>query len=162
MNYFYLDASAWVKRYHTESGPNLVNLLFKKAIEPQRIITSLWSLGETFAALNRIKNRFGIPGGEFSKIAFAFFTDCENLQLLPLGDSQLFNAILYIRKYNLNSADAYHLSTTLQLKKTLSTLNHKVIFIGADERLIKAIKGEGIDVFNPENDTATQLKTLLE
>lgn len=162
MNYFYLDASAWVKRYHTESGSDLVNLLFQKAIEPQRIVTSLWSLGETFAALNRNKNRFDIPEEKFDKIVFAFLTDCENLHLLPLSDNQLFKAIPYVRRYNLNSADAYHLSTILQLKETLSSLNHTVIFISADERLIKATKSEGIHIFDPENDTVSQIHSLLE
>ena len=71
MNYFYLDASAWVKRYHTESGSELINMIFQKVTGLQRIITSLWSFGETFATLIRNKNRFNIPEGEFNKIAFA-------------------------------------------------------------------------------------------
>ncbi len=28
MNYFYLDASAWVKRYHTEAGSDLITTLY--------------------------------------------------------------------------------------------------------------------------------------
>ncbi len=161
MNYFYLDASAWVKRYHTESGSDLIDLLFQKAAKPQRIITSLWSLGETFAALNRNKNRFNIPEEKFNKITFAFLTDCENLHLLPLSDNRLFETILHIKKYNLNSADAYHLSTVLQLKETLVLLNHTIVLISADERLIKSSESEGIHVFDPENDTVSQLQSLL-
>lgn len=161
MNYFYLDASAWVKRYHTESGSDLINILFQQTTKTQRIITSLWSLGETFATLNRNKNRFNIPEREFVKISSAFLTDCENIHLLPLSDSQLFKAIIHIEKYNLNSADAYHLSTALYLKETLSPFNHAIILISADERLLKATKDEGIHVFSPENDTLLQLQKLL-
>lgn len=161
MNYFYLDASAWVKRYHTELGSDLINALFWRTIKHQRIITSLWSFGETFAVLNRNKNRFNIPEREFNKISSAFLTECENIHLLPLNDDQLFKAVLYIRKYNLNSADAYHLSTILQLKETLASLNHAVILISADERLLKATKGEGISVFDPEHSTLSNLKNLL-
>lgn len=161
MNYFYLDASAWVKRYHTEAGSNWVDMFFDKATKPQRIITSLWSLGETFASLNRTKNRFNIPEEKFNKITFTIFTHCENIHLLPLSDNQLFNSVLYIKKFNLNSADAYHLSAILHLKETLASLNHTVILISADERLIKAAQREGIHVFDPENYTLSYLQSLL-
>ena len=161
MNYFYLDASAWVKRYHTELGSDLTNILFQRTIKHQRIITSLWSFGETFAVLNRNKNRFSIPEREFNKISSAFFTECENIHLLPLNDDQLFTSVIYVRKYNLNSADAYHLSTILQLKETLTSLKHTVILISADERLLKATKREGISVFDPEHDTLSKLKNIL-
>lgn len=161
MNYFYLDASAWVKRYHTELGSDLINVLFQKTIKHQRIITSLWSFGETFAVLNRNKNRFNIPERDFNKISSAFLTECENIHLLPLNDDQLFKAVVYISKYNLNSADAYHLSAILQLKETLASLNHTVILISADERLLKATKGEGIPIFDPEHDTFSKLKNVL-
>jgi len=72
LNYFYLDASARVKRYHTESGSDLINMIFQKTTGFQRIIPSLWSLGETFATLNRNKNRFNIPEEDFNKIALPF------------------------------------------------------------------------------------------
>jgi len=81
--------------------------------------------------------------------------------LLPLSDNQLFKALLYIRKYNLNSADAYHLSTVFELKETLVSINHSVTLISSDERLIRASKNEGIHVFDPENDTASHLQRLL-
>lgn len=162
MNYFYLDASAWVKRYHTEPGSDVINLLFQKAAKPQRIITSLWSLGETFAALHRNKNRFNVPEKEFNKIAFAFLTDCGNLHLLPLSDDQLFKTLFLIRKHNLNSADAYHLSTILHFKETLDSFNHSIILISADERLIKATNNEDVYAFDPEHDPVLQLHSLLE
>lgn len=161
MNYFYLDASAWVKRYHTESGAELINLLFEKTTGEQRIITSLWSLGETFASLNRTKNRFTVPEEDFNKIIFAFITDCENIHLLPLDDSRLFHALTYVRKYNLNSADAFHLSVVLELKDTFASLNCKIVMCSADERLIKASKSEGVHVFDPENDTVSSLQSLI-
>lgn len=161
MHYFYLDASAWVKRYHTETGSDLINVLFQKTSGLQKIITSLWSVGETFASLNRTKNRFNIPEEDFDKIIFTFFTDCENIHLLPLSDSQLFKSLLHVRKYNLNSADAFHLSVILELKDTLASLGHNIVLFSADERLIKASKGEAINVFNPENDTASHLQRLI-
>ncbi len=161
MNYFYLDASAWVKRYHTEPGSDLVNLLFQKATGLQ-LITSLWSLGETFASLNRNKNRFNIPEEDFDKVTFTFLSDCEDIHLLPLNDNQLFKSLLHIRKYNLNSADAYHLSAVLELKDTLTLLEHTITLISSDERLVKASKSEGIPVFDPEQDTASHLQRLLQ
>ena len=161
MNYFYLDASAWVKRYHSESGSDSIDLLFKQAIKPKRIVTSIWSLGETFATLNRNKNRFKITENDFNKIANAFLTDCEVIHLLPLSDDHLFKSIGYIKKYNLNSADAYHLSNTIDLKESLADLNYDIIFVSSDDRLIKSVKSEGLKVFNPENETAEYLTSFL-
>lgn len=161
MNYFYLDASAWVKRYHTEPGSELINILFQETSKVQRIITSLWSLGETFAALNRTKNRFKIPDKDFDKIIHAFFTDCENIHLLPLSDNELFKSLLHIRNYNLNSADAFHLSVALEFRETLSALKHTIVLVGADDRLIKASKKEAVNVFNPESGTVSHLRRLI-
>jgi len=162
LNYFYLDASAWVKRYHSELGSDIVDLLFKKATSPQKIITSIWSLGETFAVLNRNKNRFNITKKDFNKITSAFLADSEILHLLPLSDNHLFKSIEHINKYNLNSADAYHLSNTIYLKETLAQLNYNIVFVSADLRLIKSAKGEGLFVFNPESDANSHLLDLLK
>lgn len=161
MNYFYLDASVWVKQYHTEQGSNLINMLFQETAAEQKIITSLWSLGETFAALNRTKNRFNIPDKDFDKIILAFFTDCEHIHLLPLSDNELFKCLHHIRQYNLNSADAFHLSVTLDFRETLSALNHTIVMVSSDDRLIKASKKESVHVFNPETDSLSRLQLLM-
>lgn len=162
MTYFYLDASAWVKRYHTESGSEIIDIIFQKATKPQRIITSLWSFGETFATLNRNKNRFNIPEEDFMNISSAFLTDSKNLHLLPLNDNQIFESIIHIKNYNLNSADAYHLSTIIHLKETLSSLDHTIMLISSDQRLLKSTKSEGLKTFDPENSTITQLHALFK
>ena len=103
-----------------------------------------------------------MPEEDFKKISCAFLTDCEVLHLLPSSDIHLFKAILYVKKYNLNSADAYHLSNTIYLKDTLTPLNNNVTLISTDKRLIKATKSEDINVFDPENDTIDNLSKLLD
>ena len=57
MKYFYIDACALVKRYHKEKGTDRVDVLFDTLIgrKPKCLITSIISIPETIATLNRKK-----------------------------------------------------------------------------------------------------------
>ncbi len=81
--------------------------------------------------------------------------------MLPLSDNQLFKSLLHVRNYNLNSADAFHLSVILELKETLAALDHTIVLFSADDRLIKASKSKAVHVFNPENDSVSHLQRLI-
>ena len=58
MKYFYIDSIALLKRYHREKGTEQVDLLFDTLmIRKQKcLVTSIWSIPETIATLNRKKN----------------------------------------------------------------------------------------------------------
>lgn len=81
--------------------------------------------------------------------------------MLPLSDNQLFKSLSHVRNYNLNSADAFHLSVILELKETLASIGNKIVVCSADDRLIKASKSEGIHVFNPETDNVSHLHRFI-
>ena len=62
MNHFFLDASAWIKRFHEELGTDIVDCLVNALLaSPQRIAISPLGLTEVAAALNRHKNEGRLP-----------------------------------------------------------------------------------------------------
>ena len=63
MNYFLINASALVKRYHVETGTALINELFDATLgsDPKRLIISVLTLAETVAVLYRRGNERSVP-----------------------------------------------------------------------------------------------------
>lgn len=62
MNHFFLDASAWIKRFHEEPGTSVVDHLVNAFLtSPQRIAISPLGLAEVVAALNRYRNEGRLP-----------------------------------------------------------------------------------------------------
>ena len=59
MNFFWLDASALVKRYLVEIGTPLMNHLFTQ-VPPRRMVCLLEGVGEAISVLIRRRNGGGI------------------------------------------------------------------------------------------------------
>ena len=86
--YLYMDPSAFVKRYHDEKGTELVNELFKKLeTREERFTTSVWSIAESVAVLNRIKNKVKMKEDDFAKILMAFFSEIKQFHKEPPLDT---------------------------------------------------------------------------
>jgi len=164
MFYFYIDPSALVKRYHAERGTNLVNRLFeelKAERENRRMITSVWSIAESVAILNRAKNKLKMKEEDFAEILATFFAEIRSFYLLEVSDERALWSIPYILSHNINSSDALHLKSLLDAGKALELLGSQVILVAADKRFLRAAKDEGIVTVNPEKDALERLNMLL-
>lgn len=160
--YFYMHPSALVKRYHDEEGTGLVNKLFEKLEAGQGQFTaSVWSIAESAAVLNRIKNLLRMKEDDFAAILVSFLSEIKQFHFLAVNDERVLASIPYCLTHNINSSDGLHLKTLKDLEKAVSLLGGKVVLVAADKRFLRAAKDEGVATFDPEEDTEKELNDLL-
>jgi len=160
--YFYMDPSALVKRYHDEEGTGLVNKLFENLeARQERFTTSVWSVAESAAVMNRIKNRLKMEEDDFAEILMSFLSEIKQFHFLAVNDERVLASIPYSLTHNINSSDGLHLKTLKDLEKAVSLLGGKVVLVAADKRFLRAAKDEGVATFDPEEDTEKELNDLL-
>jgi len=61
----------------------------------------------------------------------------------------------------MNATDVLPPVTALELHSELARGGHRLILFGADQRLLRAARAEGLETFNPEMGTDIQLAALL-
>ena len=137
----YLDTSALVKKYFTESGSTDVISLWRNA---SAIITSSVLYAETMASFHRKKRETGMDGSIFNPIVSSFRADYETLTLVQVGREV--NSIVdrIVPLHPLRGFDAIHLASALVIQRNLS---ESLLFVCFDQRLLDAARAEGLDTF---------------
>lgn len=163
MLYVYLDPSSLVKRYHQEKGTKLFNQVFEKLQSAGCVgITSVWSIAESITVLNRARNELRMPEEEWNQLLATLVREFQLLQFLGITDERVLWSIPDALSHNLNSSDALHLKTLLDVKRALEGTEDRVLLVASDKRFLRAAQAEGIPTFNPEEDTSEKLAQLLE
>lgn len=116
---FYLDSSAWVKRYLTEAGSPEIDLTFEKAaLGPSRLVSSFWNIGECLGAFDKRRQRRELDKGDFSRTLQNFFSETidlaerGSLTLIPVSAELLFECWKTILDGHMYQADALQLKTS--------------------------------------------------
>lgn len=163
MNYFFLDASALVKRYHQELGSDVVNHLLDEllASSPERVAISPLGLAETVSVLNRRKNEGRIPHQLFQLIVARLLLEARAVAVQSVDDDLILECIPFIMKHNINSADALYLHQALSLQHLLRPVEHDLVLVASDRRFLRAAEAEGLAVINPETAEMAEAATLL-
>ncbi|MEI9478676.1 MAG: type II toxin-antitoxin system VapC family toxin [Deltaproteobacteria bacterium] len=140
----YFDSSALVNRYVREDGSDAVRSLIKQG---EGIATSKLTYPEILSAFGR-KHRTGELGrGLFGGLLDQFEADWKTAFVIELHDELLPTVKLLLTKYPLKGADTVHLSSALWLKWAAKA---DVTFVASDTNLLKAARGEGLKVINPQ------------
>lgn len=86
-----MDSSALIKRYHNEKGTNQVDILFDTLTtrKPRCMVTSIWSIPETIATLNRKKNEGKIDLDRFKELLANFFHEIDMLEIIPVYPEEI-------------------------------------------------------------------------
>ena len=163
MNFFYIDSSALVKRYHKEKGTDLVDALldFLLAKKPTHLITSMWAIPETIATLNRKKNEGKIEATQLIDILANLLTEIDIFDTITVDEERILGSIPYITMHNLNSSDALHLSAIKEAGEIAKYVEGTIIVITSDKRLLKASEDEGFKALNPEEVEMNIINELL-
>jgi uncharacterized protein len=138
---FYLDSSAWVKRYVQELGSAWVHSLFDRR---QLIACSTLGYLEAVAALSRRLSDAGL-----ARVEPWLQTDWRNMARLPITGEVMDRAVELARRYKLRGADAVHLATALGLQETLEAVNEPVVLVASDDELLKGAQSAQLSVENP-------------
>jgi predicted nucleic acid-binding protein len=162
MLYVYVDPSALVKRYHQEPGTKLFNKIFAKLQSSKQLaLTSVWSIAETITVLHRVKNQLDLPEDEWTHMLATVIEEIRTFRFLEITDERVLGSIPYALTYNLNSADALHLKTVLDVQSALASAEDQVLLVACDKRLLRAAHSEVIPTLNPEEDTEEKVKQLF-
>ena len=134
----YLDASAVVKRYLSESGSAQVASLIAEA---QAIATAVISRAEVAAAFAKAA-RVGLVSRESALEALtAFNGDWQDLMRLQISDPLAARAGTLAWEHGLRGYDAVHLATALMWQETLGEMVTVATF---DRELWRSAQSSGL------------------
>jgi predicted nucleic acid-binding protein len=165
LKHIYLDASALVKRFRQELGSEVVNDTIEhvSAHDPRHLVVSALTTLETLSILNRRRNEAQIPFPVFMLSLRGVISEIRRFShYLIIDDHLLISSAKYTIKHNINSADAIHLAVLLALQGTLRQNDGELVCMAADKRLARAARAEGITVVDPELDSLTQARALIQ
>lgn len=155
MIFYYLDASAWVKRYHQEVGTLWVRDLFGK-----KPFLACGSIGvvEVTATLARKQKTNAFSPSELAEKLQDLAGHWESFIQIHLFPEALALALDVAHKLALRGADAVHLASVLILQQRFAEANDQVILVASDRELKAAAQASGLAVIDPiekETDTAS-------
>jgi predicted nucleic acid-binding protein len=147
MMIYYLDSSAWVKRYFQESGTDWVQNLF---IQYQKFACSSLGLVEVLATLARRTKSIKTTGYENDQIMQNIEQDWKRFIHIRLTSEVLDIAKNIAYNQALRGADAVHLASALVLQKRFIN-NNQLIFVTSDHELKIASNAFNILTIDPND-----------
>jgi predicted nucleic acid-binding protein len=146
---FFFDTSALIKRYLNEKGSVRVRQLLQTggAIFYQTFLAPL----EMTSVFYRQHRDGQISIEELSLLlrSYAVHSHREYL-LIPYSESLTNLAAALISRHPLRALDAIQLASALKLRSTLPPNTPPLIFLSADDRLVRTARQEHLEVENPE------------
>jgi predicted nucleic acid-binding protein len=148
MKLYFLDASAWVKRYFHEAGSDYVISLFER-----NNLLSACTLGliEVTATAARKRSAGDIDQGRFQQSKRRLLEDWGRLLWVELTPEVRETALQVAETYALRGADSVHLASALLLHAQLGISNHDFTFVSSDQELNVAARAARLSVIDPEN-----------
>lgn len=145
MKVYYLDASAWVKRYYQEPGTQKVQALFDGGAA---LACASLGLIEVLATLSRKYKARQISRAQLQRQQIEITADWEQFIQVKLSEEVLEEALRLTLELSLRGADAVHLASASVLKTNLAELD-EFSFIASDNELLEAAQQIGMTVVNP-------------
>lgn len=143
---YYLDASAWVKRYYQEMGTQWVQGLF---IRGETIGCATLGMIEVIATLSRKHKAREITAFQFKQKAQELEDDWKHFIQIQMTSEVVDNAKELTKKLALRGSDAIHLSSALLLQRRFLGKDDRLIIVTSDYELKKAAKSTGLTDIDP-------------
>jgi len=139
MDNYYLDTSAFLKRYIQEPGSEVIRDLLKRG---GKFFTSKVAYVEVLMTFRRKQREGKLSDRDISRCIELFERDWKGFNVIELSNEVL--QILKNFENHLRALDAIHLSSALWVKKFL-----KIVFVCSDHNLKKQAMSEGFQVWDP-------------
>jgi uncharacterized protein len=150
MTLYYLDPSAWVKRYLTEAGSSWVRNLFDRG-EP--FACCVLGYAEVSAALARQSGVRQIPSARKEMLRRDLWADWNEMLQVPLNLDIIQGAANLAWGHKLRGADAIHLAAVQWLHHSLLRRFASLVLVTADAELLQAAQELAFTVTNPAEVT---------
>jgi len=147
MVYFYIDTSVLVKRYKTEDGTDIADILMDEAIsEGNVVVTSSITMVELFSVLKRAQKGRLLSKKDVSIALAAIARDTERLMIRPVGEDTMGKAIEVIMEHGTRTLDAIHLGSLIELRETMRLVQEDVVLVSDDREMCMAARSDGFTV----------------
>jgi predicted nucleic acid-binding protein len=151
MNLFYMDASALVKRYLSETGSDWINHITSLATGNTIIIAEITQVEVAAALASRCRASDGISTQQRnSAIALLNKHRIEEYIIVAINRDIINCAIDQTQKHRLRGYDAVQLATALIVQEHYDQSGFpSLTFVTADNDLVTAAREEGLATQNP-------------
>ena len=146
MTLFYVDSSAWLKRYFREPGSARMTRLFESG-DP--LASSILGYIEVVSALARQRVPRRLDEAKLTRLQQQLEEDWDDMTGLPLSEEVVARAVRLARGQKLRGADAVHLATALDVNDALAGTGNPLVLISADQELLAVAQQVGLAVENP-------------
>ncbi|MGA1132610.1 MAG: type II toxin-antitoxin system VapC family toxin [Prochlorotrichaceae cyanobacterium] len=154
MAIYFLDSSALVKRYISETGSSWVCNLFDPTLDNQFFVAAIAGVEIVSAITRRAKNG-SINVADVIAVRNQFKQDFQTeYQIIEISEKIINSAINIAESYALRGYDAVQLASGQELNVLCITNGLAGIhFVSADNNLNTAASAEGLIIENPNNYT---------
>lgn len=143
---YYLDSSAWLKRYYLEAGSLWMNALFQTDL---LLVCATVGLIEVYATFARKHKAGQVTSESLEQFTEEVELDWDRFGRIKLDNAVLAQAKLSTQKFALRGADAIHLGSALVFQAGLSAEQDRFIFVTSDQELKKVAQEAGFETFDP-------------
>lgn len=149
---YYLDTSALVKRYALETGTDWITALIDSA-KAYDLYTVRLTGPEMIAALFRKARVRELPYVVAIHLARDFRNDWKwRYNIVEINAAISDQAMILAEKHNLRGYDVVHLAAALLLQQSRRTTHlPDLVFLAADNDLLRAAEVEGLRTDNPNH-----------
>ena len=143
---YYLDSSAWVKRYFAEAGRDQVNALFD---HEEVLVCSTLGLVEVAATMARKRSAGDVNPDEFGPKRASLLNDWRRFLRIDVTPEVVRGALQFSDVYSLRGADSVHLASAWVLIEELKVELDRLTFVTSDQELKSAARKAGLSVMDP-------------
>ena len=147
MKVFYLDSSAWIKRFCLEKGSDRVAEFFAGG---PAVGCSALGLLEVLCTLVRKTKAGEMDAGDVAAKCREAERDFELFYQVYLTPALLGRARVCARRYALRGADTLHLASCLEMRQRLAVKHGTVTMVSSDGELLAGARRCGIETADPE------------
>lgn len=150
LSVYFLESSALVKRYVTETGTAWVQMITAPRRRNKLIIARITWV-EVLSAFARRQREGSLAPADVTRAIQVFRYDLDTqYQVVELDQTLAEMAGQLVGKHPLRAYDAVQLASALRVQPAFArTKPSPLVFLSADDRLIAAAQVEGLSVDNP-------------
>jgi len=148
MMVYYLDSSAWVKRYFEEGGSDWIDGLFE---EDHLLSCSTLGLIEVRATAARKCAAGAIDAAGFAETKRWLLDEWGGFLWVGLAPEVVERSLTVADAFALRGSDSVHLASALQLRDGLGIAANEFTFVTSDLELRAAAIKAGLPVLDPQD-----------
>ena len=166
MPVFYLDTSAVLKRYRTETGTDVVDAIYDERHTPSVIksifsgrrsdvlVTSYFTCLEVESVASRMLRGKLLDEKSYKALLNSFASDIDHhMTVLPVSSGLIRSAIDAAREFALRPGDSLHAATAQMAVDS----QDDTIFVSSDKRLLEVAADDALmRVLDPESPNAME------